>query len=201
MVVLNLPSLTRHILRTSSFRPLTAFKQLPPPHRTLGIRYHPVVDDANVVAYKDKVARKDVAREIQAKRARKNRRNAMASKPSTTTAAATTSTATEKFVLTYYVPVENCKAVTEAVHKTGAGTWPGDSYGETCFIGKGIGQFRPLEGANPVIGKVGDLEFVEESKVEMVIFGREIMVAAVAALKEAHPYEVVAYSVVKAEDT
>lgn len=49
---------------------------------------------------------------------------------------------TEKFVLAYYVPVEHTKSVTAAVHATGAGTWPGGTYGETCFITDGTGQFR-----------------------------------------------------------
>lgn len=48
----------------------------------------------------------------------------------------------EKYVLVYYVPNEHTKAVTAAVHATGAGTWPGGTYGETCFITDGTGQFR-----------------------------------------------------------
>ena len=47
---------------------------------------------------------------------------------------------------------------------------------------------------------MGDLEQVNEHKVEMVIFGKDVALQAVGALKNAHPYEVVAYSVVKAED-
>lgn len=47
----------------------------------------------------------------------------------------------EKYVLVYYVPVEHTKAVTQAVHLTGAGTWPGNRYGETCFTIEGTGQF------------------------------------------------------------
>jgi hypothetical protein len=212
MLVLALRTLARRISRHHRLLfPSKASQHLLTPHRTLVIRLHPSHGNDKLAAYNDKVARKDLARERQQ---RKAVRNAMASSPApnttinttisppqpTTVTTATTSTATEKFVFTYYVPTKDRKAVNEAVHKTGAGTWPGDSYGETCFISQGAGQFRPLEGANPAIGKVGELEFVQESKVEMVVFGREIMVAAVAALKEAHPYEVVAYSVVKAED-
>ena len=47
-----------------------------------------------------------------------------------------------KYVLTYYVPTEHSKAVTSAIHALGAGTWPGNTYGETCFITDGTGQFR-----------------------------------------------------------
>ena len=56
-----------------------------------------------------------------------------------------------------------------------------------------------MQGANPHIGSVGDLEMVKEVKVEIVVFGKETVMEAVKALKEAHPYEVVAYYVVKAE--
>lgn len=62
-----------------------------------------------------------------------------------------------------------------------------------------LSNLGPLQGANPNIGKVGDLEEVCEHKVEMVVFGKDIALKAVEALKQAHPYEVVAYSVVKAE--
>ena len=47
----------------------------------------------------------------------------------------------EKFVLIYYVPHSYTTKVTAAVHATGAGTWPGKTYGETCFVTKGTGQF------------------------------------------------------------
>ena len=56
-----------------------------------------------------------------------------------------------------------------------------------------------MQGANPHIGSVGNLEMVKEDKVEIVVFGKETVVAAVKALRESHPYEVVAYHVVKAE--
>lgn len=47
---------------------------------------------------------------------------------------------------------------------------------------------------------MGDLEQVKEDRVEVVIFGRDVALKAVAAMKKTHPYEVVAYTVVKAED-
>ncbi|MFO7649271.1 MAG: NGG1p interacting factor NIF3, partial [Halomonas campaniensis] len=58
--------------------------------------------------------------------------------------------------------------------------------------------FRPLAGANPHIGRVGDLERVEELKVELVCEDRLIR-EAVAALKAAHPYEEPAFDVWKLE--
>ena len=106
----------------------------------------------------------------------------------------------EKYTLAFYVPKTHTAQCTEAIHKTGAGTWPGNNYGETCFIIEGKGQFRPLAGANPHTGKVDELERTDEHKVEMILFGRETLKKAVKAMKDTHPYEVVAYYVVKNED-
>lgn len=76
---------------------------------------------------------------------------------------------------------------------------PGSSVSHEILLPVKLSSPGPLQGANPNIGKVGDLEEVRENKVEMVIFGKDLALKAVEALKQAHPYEVVAYSVVKAE--
>ena len=50
-----------------------------------------------------------------------------------------------------------------------------------------IGQFRPTEGANPAIGKVGELEFVDEHRVELLVTDEgknEQIKGAVKILKE-----------------
>jgi len=114
--------------------------------------------------------------------------------------ASTTSPDTTPYQLQFYVPKSNTAAVLSAVHKTGAGTYPGGIYGECAFITSGTGTFRPLTGANPAIGKVGDVEEVEEDRVEVMCLGKESTIAAVKALKTAHPYEQVAYFVLKGEE-
>ncbi len=96
------------------------------------------------------------------------------------------------YKLAFFVPVENAESVKEAVFATGAGRI-GD-YEACCFQTPGVGQFRPLAGANPHIGRVGDLERVEELKVELVCEDACIH-AAVAALRLAHPYEEPAFDV------
>lgn len=96
------------------------------------------------------------------------------------------------YKLAFFVPVDEADSVKEAVFETGAGRI-GD-YEACCFQTRGTGQFRPLDGADPHIGKVGELEFVDELKVELVCDDDHIQ-AAIAALKLAHPYEEVAYDV------
>ncbi|WP_192036290.1 NGG1p interacting factor NIF3 [Halomonas sp. YLGW01] len=90
------------------------------------------------------------------------------------------------YKLAFFVPAEHAETVKEAVFASGAGRI-GD-YEACCFQTPGIGQFRPLDGADPHIGRVGELERVEELKIELVCEDARIR-DAVAALRAAHPYE------------
>ena len=56
----------------------------------------------------------------------------------------------------------------------------------------GVGQFRPLAGANPSIGQVGVVEEVGEYRVETLV-PDEALDAVLRALKAAHPYETPAF--------
>lgn len=100
------------------------------------------------------------------------------------------------YKLAFFVPVNDAESVKEAVFATGAGRI-GD-YEACCFQTLGQGQFRPLAGANPHLGQIGELERVEELKVELVCEDGLIQ-AAVAALKLAHPYEEPAFDVWRLE--
>ncbi|KAF1993321.1 hypothetical protein P154DRAFT_527832 [Amniculicola lignicola CBS 123094] len=107
----------------------------------------------------------------------------------------------QRFKLVFYVPPVALNACKTAIFAAGAGRYPGPGgYTECAFVSKGTGQFRPGDSANPNIGKVGELEHVEEMKVETICVGRDIAVKAVEALKKAHPYEEPAYEVYKMED-
>ncbi|MEA3251931.1 MAG: YqfO family protein [Pseudomonadota bacterium] len=101
------------------------------------------------------------------------------------------------YKLAFFIPVDAAEDVKEAVFESGAGRI-GD-YEACCFQTRGTGQFRPLDGADPHIGRVGQLERVDELKVELVCRDARIH-AAVAALKLAHPYEEPAYEVWRLED-
>ncbi|GAA3870749.1 Nif3-like dinuclear metal center hexameric protein [Saccharothrix violaceirubra] len=96
----------------------------------------------------------------------------------------------ERDVLTTYVPVEHARQVLAALHAAGAGG-AGD-YRETAWTVDGTGQFRPVGGANPTIGTVGELEYVRETRIETVL-DRRSRARVVAALRAAHPYEEVAF--------
>ncbi|PYH96054.1 hypothetical protein BO71DRAFT_397439 [Aspergillus ellipticus CBS 707.79] len=106
----------------------------------------------------------------------------------------------DRYKLVFFVPHSHLEACKEAVFATGAGTFPGGKYRKCCFQMPGQGQFLPSEGANPAIGEVGTVETVEEMKVEVMCLGRTVMLQAVEALVQAHPYEEVAYEVYKMEN-
>ena len=101
------------------------------------------------------------------------------------------------YKLCFLVPEIDAEAVKAAVFAAGAGRI-GD-YDQCCWQVAGQGQFRPLEGSDPHIGSLNQVETVAELKVEMVCDDNLIR-EAVAALKKAHPYEEPAYEVWRLED-
>ncbi|HSF36464.1 MAG TPA: Nif3-like dinuclear metal center hexameric protein, partial [Nocardioides sp.] len=66
-----------------------------------------------------------------------------------------------------FVPVGSADAVRAAMTEAGAGRL-GD-YDSCTWTATGQGRFRPLDGATPAVGAVGDLEVVEEARVEAVV--------------------------------
>ncbi|HEU5143658.1 MAG TPA: hypothetical protein VFT81_00660 [Dermatophilaceae bacterium] len=97
-------------------------------------------------------------------------------------------------VLVVYVPVPDTERVLAALFDAGAGAI-GD-YRECAWVTAGTGQFRPMEGADPAVGRVGELEKVAESRIEVVL-PRARRSDVVAALRRAHPYEEPAFHVLE----
>ena len=62
-----------------------------------------------------------------------------------------------------------------------------------------MGQFKPIGDARPTIGILDKLEAIEEYKVEMMCVDDNLKMA-IEAMKFAHPYEEVAYTVTKMEN-
>lgn len=100
-------------------------------------------------------------------------------------------------VLVFYVPTPDADGVLAALFDAGAGRI--GAYDSCAYRLRGTGQFRPLDGANPTIGAVGDLETVDEERCELV-FPRTIRAQVVAALRRAHPYEEPAFHVLATAD-
>jgi hypothetical protein len=94
-----------------------------------------------------------------------------------------------------YVPLEHAQSLKQAMFEAGAGRI--GLYEHCCWQSKGVGQFKPLADSQAFIGSVGELEKVDELKIEMVCEARYVK-AVVTALIEAHPYEEPAYDIYQA---
>lgn len=91
-----------------------------------------------------------------------------------------------------FVPIEHTEAVLSAMGDAGAGHV--GNYSHCAYYGEGTGTFKPLEGAEPFIGQVGETAKVVENRVETIV-PKASLSKVIGAMKEAHPYEEVAYEV------
>ncbi|MBI6922143.1 MULTISPECIES: NGG1p interacting factor NIF3 [Pseudomonas] len=96
------------------------------------------------------------------------------------------------YKLAFFVPASHVEVVKAAVFAAGGGRI-GD-YDHCAWQTLGQGQFRPLDGSQPFLGQAGQVEVVEEWKVELVV-ADDLIAQVVAALKQSHPYETPAYEV------
>jgi hypothetical protein len=85
-----------------------------------------------------------------------------------------------------FVPVTHADAVRDAMGKAGGGSLGNYTY--CSFSVRGIGRFRPEQGARPAIGQVGRLEEVDEERIEIICDSR-LVKEVVAAIVRTHPYE------------
>ncbi|KJA28837.1 hypothetical protein HYPSUDRAFT_33229 [Hypholoma sublateritium FD-334 SS-4] len=109
-----------------------------------------------------------------------------------------------RFKLVFFVPADSTRDILDHLFRK----FPDElgkigEYEQCAFITRGTGQFMPKGSAIPTIGKVGQLEFVDEDRVELVVNDKgkhEEIKQAIKELKNVHPYEEVAYDVYKLED-
>ena len=92
----------------------------------------------------------------------------------------------KKYKIVVYVPESHSEILREAMGKAGAGKIGNYSY--CTFTTKGVGRFKPEEGANPIKGEIGKLEVSEEEKIETVCTENKLK-EVLKAIKEVHPYE------------
>ncbi|MEV0298641.1 Nif3-like dinuclear metal center hexameric protein [Nocardia sp. NPDC050710] len=90
------------------------------------------------------------------------------------------------------VPRTHTDAMLAALFAAGAGGT--GNYHDCALRVPGTGQFRPMSGADPAIGTIGELQQVDEDRIE-VIAPPAARRAVLAALHVAHPYEDPAYHV------
>ena len=100
--------------------------------------------------------------------------------------------------LVTYSPKKYLKKIQDRLFNIGAGK-VGFKYDECSFLSQGNGTFRPLEGADPYVGKKNERTSQEEYRIEL-IFPSHLEGKVINTLFEAHPYEEVAYEIIALEN-
>lgn len=104
-------------------------------------------------------------------------------------------TKTETLVkLVVFTPVPYVEQVVDALSEAGAGHI--GNYSHCTFQSPGKGTFKPLEGTQPFIGTQNEIEHVDEMKIETIVREQDLP-NVLLAMTEAHPYEEVAYDIIK----
>lgn len=88
--------------------------------------------------------------------------------------------------LEIFIPETHVDALREALAETGAGVI--GNYDHCCSIMPVKGYWRPLDGANPYDGTVGEISEGHEYKVE-VNCQIAILPGVIKAIRAIHPYE------------
>lgn len=93
---------------------------------------------------------------------------------------------------TVNVPLSHSEAVLRALFAAGAGG--SGNYRDAAWRAPGTQQFRPMPGAEPAVGRIGELEQVAQERIE-VVAPPSARAVVHAALRATHPYEEPAYHV------
>lgn len=99
--------------------------------------------------------------------------------------------------LVTFAPMQFAEEVRQALFDAGAGTI--GNYDCCSYSTSGTGSFRAMEGANPFVGKPGELHREPEERIETIL-PRARKNAVLAALERSHPYEEVAYDLIAIEN-
>ena len=99
--------------------------------------------------------------------------------------------------LVVFVPASHAEEIRNVLGKAGAGYI--GNYSHCTFSTNGTGRFLPGENTNPFVGQPGQLEEVDEIRIETIV-PEPLLKKAITAMIKAHPYEEVAYDVYPTEN-
>lgn len=97
-----------------------------------------------------------------------------------------------------YCPLEQAETVRLAMFNAGAGAI--GNYSECSFNTVGEGTFRAGENTNPFVGGEDKRHTEQEQRIEMVVESFKLK-KVINSMKEAHPYEEVAYDLYSLDNT
>ncbi|MFH2003793.1 MAG: Nif3-like dinuclear metal center hexameric protein [Bacteroidota bacterium] len=96
-----------------------------------------------------------------------------------------------------FVPSEYTEKVTDAMASAGAGII--GNYEYCSYRSPGVGTFKGSIGSKPFIGKAGEIEKVDEIRLEMIVPDWKIA-EVTDAISKSHPYEEPAYDIYPVEN-
>jgi dinuclear metal center YbgI/SA1388 family protein len=99
--------------------------------------------------------------------------------------------------LVVFTPATHAEEIRKVLGKSGAGFI--GNYSHCSFSANGTGRFLPEENSDPFIGQQGQLEQVDEVRIETIV-PEHLVRRIVTAMIKAHPYEEVAYDVYPVEN-
>ncbi len=94
--------------------------------------------------------------------------------------------------LVIFVPKQHQREVLTSLFASGAGQI--GNYDCCSFRGTGTGTFRPRKGAKPFLGKIHELNEVDETRIETIVTQKDLPKILEDVIKS-HPYETPAYDV------
>lgn len=97
-----------------------------------------------------------------------------------------------QFKIVIFVPAANVEELSEALFSAGGGVI--GNYEKCSFRIIGEGTFKGNEDSNPVVGKKGNTEKVEEIRLELIVDSWNLG-KIINAIKKYHPYEEPAYDI------
>lgn len=104
------------------------------------------------------------------------------------------SLSSNQYKIAVFVPENFVEKVASAMHSAGAGQI--GEYSNCSFRLEGTGTFKGSDNANPFLGEKGNLEYVNEVRLEMIVNSFDLP-KVLKAMKDNHPYEEVAFDVYK----
>jgi hypothetical protein len=120
----------------------------------------------------------------------------------------------DRYKIIVYVPVSHAEAVknagpssspfpsksTDAIPVFDAGAGTIGNYSRVSFTTPGTSSFLPSSTSTPAIGTPGEVEVVQEVRIEVTAVGRDVVKRAVEGVRKVHPYEEVVVDVYRLED-
>ncbi len=92
-----------------------------------------------------------------------------------------------------YVPQKHAQQIRNALFEAGAGAL--GQYEECSFNLEGSGTFKPLEGAQPALGRIGRQHTEAETQIQVSFLSHQKK-KVIEVLKKEHPYQEVAYDII-----